>query len=98
MVDQVGGKPFSVGERSVDRVERTAGPRAVETPRTEARRPAAQGFSPVARELAASPPVDFERVARIRKAVAEGRFPITPATVADNLLALRYGWTSNDEA
>jgi negative regulator of flagellin synthesis FlgM len=48
--------------------------------------------SGIARELAASAPVDLDRVARIKKAISEGQFPILPATIADRLLALKYDW------
>lgn len=50
------------------------------------------GASAAARSLAAAPPVDHERVAQIRKAVQEGRFPLYPATVADRLIAFEQGW------
>jgi len=45
-----------------------------------------------AKTLAASPPVDSERVQRIRRAVADGTFPISPATIADRLIAFEQGW------
>ncbi|MES2042228.1 MAG: flagellar biosynthesis anti-sigma factor FlgM [Pseudomonadota bacterium] len=48
--------------------------------------------SGIARELAGSAPVDLDRVARIKKAIAAGNFPILPATIADRLLALKYDW------
>lgn len=102
MVDQVGGKPLSIRDRNVARVERTGPARPVETPRTETATPspaaASAGFGRIARDLAASPPVDVDRVARIRRAIAEGRFPVTPASIADNLLALKLDWLRNDEA
>ena len=41
----------------------------------------------LAAALAAKPPVDDERVAQIKKAIANGTFPILPATIADRLLA-----------
>lgn len=98
MVDSVGGKPLFVGERSVGRVERPVPVRAPETPvRAESKLPA-PAFAGVARELASAPPVDTDRVARIRRAIAEGRFPISPATIADHLLALKLDWTGNDQA
>ena len=50
----------------------------------------------LAAALATKPPVDGERVAQIKKAIANGTFPILPATIADRLLALRYDWM-NDE-
>lgn len=97
MVDQVGGKPVSAGER-VGRVARTMPVRAAETPvRGEAPVPST-GFRQVAQELAAAPPVDSDRVARIRRAIQDGRFPLSPATIADRLLALKMDWTGNDQA
>ena len=45
--------------------------------------------------MAASPPVDADRVAAIKKAIAEGRFPILPATIADRLIALKLQWNPN---
>ena len=52
----------------------------------------------VAKSLAASPPVDLDRVARIKKAIADGTFPLNPTTVADRLLALRLEWKPDDAA
>lgn len=93
MVDSVGGKPLQLG-----RVGRTAPVRAVDTPvATRTRAPVAASI-PLAKELAASPPVDSDRVARIRRAIAEGKFPLSPATIADRLIALKLEWTGNDQA
>ena len=50
----------------------------------------------LARSMAASAPVDTDRVATIKKAIAEGRFPILPATIADRLIALKLQWKPND--
>jgi hypothetical protein len=56
--------------------------------------------NPPRRELSqldgGQPPVDTERVARIRKAIQDGRFPIYPSTIADRLLALKLEWNPND--
>lgn len=52
----------------------------------------------LSRKLAVSPPVDAARVAEIRKAIADGTFPILPATIADRMLALKLDWTSHDKA
>ncbi|KQM96778.1 hypothetical protein ASG37_08380 [Sphingomonas sp. Leaf407] len=49
-----------------------------------------------AASLAQSPPVDVDRVAMIRRAIEEGRFPISPATIADNLIALKFDWISRE--
>lgn len=65
-------------------------------------RPAASPATPtvatanVARQLAASAPVDLERVTRIKKAIAEGSFPMVPSTIADRLLALKLEWNPNE--
>jgi negative regulator of flagellin synthesis FlgM len=52
----------------------------------------------LASELASKPPIDMDRVTRIKKAIADGTFPILPATIADQLLALKMNWVPNDEA
>ncbi|WP_375393530.1 flagellar biosynthesis anti-sigma factor FlgM [uncultured Sphingomonas sp.] len=52
----------------------------------------------LAQSMAAGAPVDPNRVAEIRHAIANGTFPILPATIADRLLALRMEWNSNDKA
>lgn len=98
MVDSVGGKPFTVGDRNVGRVERATPLRAAEPPARTDAQPAASGLGQVARDLASAPPVDSERVTRIRRAIAEGRFPLAPATVADRLLAFKLNWNGDDQA
>jgi negative regulator of flagellin synthesis FlgM len=60
---------------------------------------AVQGANPatsLAASLASEPPVDTDHVARVRQAIADGTFPISPATVADRLLALRMDWAAHD--
>lgn len=52
----------------------------------------------LARTLAAEPPVDVDRVKRIKEAIAAGKFPLSPSTVADALIAAKYEWMSNDQA
>jgi negative regulator of flagellin synthesis FlgM len=36
---------------------------------------------------AASPPVDYDRISEIRKAIEQGRYPVIPMRVADALIA-----------
>ena len=36
---------------------------------------------------AGTPPVDFERIARIRKAIERGHYPVVPMQVADAMIA-----------
>lgn len=40
-----------------------------------------------AQALAAAPPVERERVAKIRAAIAEGSYPLVPARIADAMIA-----------
>jgi len=95
MVEQVGSRTVGTAERAELRAIARAAP--VPAPRAEARTEAAPAPASTARVLAASAPVDSERVQRIRRAVEEGRFPISPATIADRLIALRFEFTSGAE-
>ena len=52
----------------------------------------------LAKAVAASAPVDTDRVEQIKAALANGTFPILPATIADQMLSFRYEWMSHDEA
>ena len=103
MVESIGAGSVN-GDRGVARV-------AAATPATPAAavtQPAAQPSSSqgpaaaeagaLARSLAASAPVDTDRVAKIKRAIATGSFPILPATIADRLMALRLEWNSSDAA
>jgi len=76
---------------------------AVDTSQLEARpaprAPSADATSStgsLAKAIASSPPVDKERVAQIKRAIATGTFPILPATIADRLLALKLEWTGRE--
>ena len=51
-----------------------------------------------AKAMAASAPIDTDRVRMIKAAVESGTFPLSPATIADRLIALKYEWMSNDPA
>ena len=96
MVDPVGIKGVA-GERAVARVLQTVA--ITPTPAVTHDEPArAAGLSTVVAQLSVKPPVDVERVQQIKRAVANGTFPILPATIADRLLAMRYEWMSHDEA
>lgn len=97
MVDRVGQK---ASDRAVARVLATVA--ATPAPAV-GRGPTAPTadiavVSGTAAQLAAKPPVDTERVAQIKRAIANGTFPISPATIADRMLALRYDWIAHDPA
>lgn len=92
MVDPIGSRNVRPVDRVVAAVPRAPAIRAAEG---AAETPA---MLQIARDMAAQPPVDVERVAEIRKAVADGTYPILPATIADHLLALKFNWVPDDKA
>lgn len=94
MVDGIGWKAI----RPVERVG-SAAPVAAAA-RSAASTPALDEVATtgIVQQLAAAPPVDLERVARIKKAIADGNFPIVSSTIADRLLALKLEWNPNDQA
>jgi negative regulator of flagellin synthesis FlgM len=51
----------------------------------------------MASAMAAAPPVDADRVQEIKTALANGTFPLSPSTIADQFIALRYDWMSQNE-
>jgi len=106
MVEQVGSRTFAATERAELRAV-TATRQLQPAAQPADQKDASPLRAPVstAKALAASAPMDMERVARIRRAVEEGRFPISPATIADRLIALKFEWnkgagsgTGNDQA
>ena len=98
MVDAIGPKP--VADKRIAAV--TSVPATA--PATAARAATAGNSAPgiaaqtLARSMAATPPVDADRVAQIKQAVANGTFPIYPARIADRLIALKLEWKSHDPA
>lgn len=52
----------------------------------------------LARQMASAAPQDADRIRLIKDAIAKGMFPLSPATVADRLIAAKYEWMSNDPA
>ncbi len=94
MVDPVGFKPASFAPRLAP-VAAAAPVRQAEGATQAANSSAAASLTQTA---AASAPVDAERVARIKKAIADGNFPLVPSTIADRLLALKLQWNPNDAA
>ena len=93
-----------IGSNSVSRVDTRPAPVAPVSavsavrPATSPISGAATGATTIAKAMAAAPPVDVERIARIKKAVADGTFPIMPAKIADRLLALKLEWNPHDQA
>jgi negative regulator of flagellin synthesis FlgM len=100
VVDPIGSKAVPGSDFTVAAVTRiAAAPVAPPLARSaDDAAPVATQLTSLASELAAQAPVDLDRVARIKKAVADGQFPIYPATIADRLIALKYDWKPHDDA
>ncbi|MES2441667.1 MAG: flagellar biosynthesis anti-sigma factor FlgM [Pseudomonadota bacterium] len=96
MVDPIGIKAGTIGERRLAQVGAAQAAAAPQPVKTEAK--VATAATQLSSTMAASAPVDAERVARIKKAIEDGHFPLVPSTVADRLLALKMEWNPNDEA
>ncbi len=95
MVDGIRATGASDQIAPVTRAAPTPAPAPVATQRPQESAPQ---LAALARSVAASAPVDGDRVARIKAALANGTFPILPATIADRLMAYRYEWMSDDQA
>ena len=94
MVESVSPKAVTAGDLRVAPVVRASQP----APATSAAAPAAPTLAGIARDMAASPPVDTDRVAQIKAAIASGTYPILPETIADRLTALKLEWNPDDKA
>jgi negative regulator of flagellin synthesis FlgM len=96
MFDPIGAKAGSaindLRSRAVAPVDGAAKSKAIASPEPQAPATSPVQAGEVARALAAEPPVDAERVQIIKRALAEGRFPIYPAEIADRLIAFQLGW------
>ena len=97
MVESIGTKAGAVTDRRAVPVDAAAKVAAVRPVASDT--PAVQSAAAeIASTQAARPPVDTERVARIRKAIQDNKFPLSPSTIADRLLALKLDWKSRDSA
>jgi negative regulator of flagellin synthesis FlgM len=95
MVESIGTKAGAVTDRRTVPVEPAAKvaavrPVASDTPAVES------AAAEIAGQAAAQAPVDTDRVSRIRKAIQDNKFPLSPSTIADRLLALKLDWKSRD--
>jgi negative regulator of flagellin synthesis FlgM len=94
MVDSIGNKAGVFATRRVAPVAPASAMTAATAVNTETQAVQSTAAT-LSSGMAAEAPVDAERVARIRKAIQEGRFPIYPSTIADRLLALKLEWNPN---
>jgi negative regulator of flagellin synthesis FlgM len=95
MVESIGTKAGAVTDRRTVPIEPAAKVAAVRPVANDT--PAVQSAAAeISGRAAAQPPVDTERVARIRKAIQDNKFPLSPSTIADRLLAFKLDWKSRD--
>ncbi|TPG41093.1 flagellar biosynthesis anti-sigma factor FlgM [Sphingomonas koreensis] len=92
MVDPVGAKPVSSLDRRIAPVAPSAAAAAAD-PVTETPLRAASVAS-VAHDAAVAAPIDQDRVAALRAAIAAGSYRIDPETVADRLIGHQHEWTA----
>lgn len=98
MVDPIGSRPVQTTNRA-PAVSAATMARTVESAGSEAARAAStESIRAEAEKAAKATPVDSERVAQIRAAIADGTFPILPAKIADRLIALKLNWVPHDPA
>ena len=95
MVDPVGIKASAISDLRTDAVKADAKVAQVAQAaavQKVASSPVESQASATVKVMAATAPVDVDRVAQIKRAVQEGRFPIYPATIADRLIAFEQGY------
>ncbi|RDE05886.1 flagellar biosynthesis anti-sigma factor FlgM [Sphingomonas aracearum] len=101
MVEPLGTKPVLTADRTtVSRVDAPLpAPRVTASPADTGSAAAASTVAAQASAAAARPPVNTDRVAEIKRAIANGTFPILPAKIADAMIALKIDWmTPNEQA
>ena len=84
MIDSIGGRPLNPWPAA-------AAPQAKDANRAEPawlRPQAGASLSRLARDLAASPPVDAGKVARLKTAIAAGLYTIDADAIAARMIAL----------
>lgn len=86
MIKSVGQSLNAAVEAS--RLRESGKTRAFAVDVTGARSSGATSASPAARMAAEGAPVDLDRVAAIKAAIASGNYPVDPAAIADRMLAL----------
>lgn len=96
MIDSIGSKVSGASELRTDAARGEKVAQVTQAASTKAATASAStvslGAQAAAKSMAASAPVNEDRVAEIKKAVQEGSFPIYPATIADRLIAFEQGW------
>lgn len=85
MIDRIGGRPFSPPAASAVKSGTAEAPKS---PATGMRPEAGANLTRIARDLAASPPVDAGKVERLKAAIGAGTYVIDVDAVAAKMIAL----------
>ena len=90
-IDGVGANGVTrLNSGGTPRVSASDAGRAVTGDQATARQTVTQNMSPTRAVAGPSAPVDADRVAMIRKAVEQGRYPVVPSRIADAMIAAGY--------
>jgi flagellar biosynthesis anti-sigma factor FlgM len=92
VVDPIGAKPIPRAAGRLAPVSGSAAAPQVDPVTSERGSGHAASVAAVAREAARSPPVDHQRVAVLRAAIANGDFRPSPETVADRMIGAMHEW------
>lgn len=91
MIDPIGVKPGTLPGTRFEPASQTKIV-SIDAARAPRQVVAETGAREASKAMAAKPPVDAERVQQIKRALAEGRYPIVPATIVDRLIAAQLQW------
>lgn len=86
MIKSVGQNISAAIEAS--RLREGAKTRATATTGSTTAASAAASSSPAARMAAEGAPVDMDRIAAIKSAIASGNYPVNPSAIAERMIAL----------
>ncbi|HVI98175.1 MAG TPA: flagellar biosynthesis anti-sigma factor FlgM [Sphingomonas sp.] len=92
MVDPVGSKPV-LPVRGLAPLTKAAPVRPAGSAVGGADEAALSSVAALAHDMAKSAPVDADKVAHFRRAIADGSFSVQPDRIADKLVALRNAWS-----
>ncbi len=98
MVDPVGLKATASVDRRLAPVAPVSAVQRAQTASQSVATTAASGLQAMTQPAAATPPVDVDRVTKIKQAIQDGKFPLIPSTIADRLIALKLEWNPNEPA
>lgn len=86
MIKSVGQSISAAIEAS--RLRESGKTRTSSTTGSSAAAASSESASPAARMAAQGAPVDMDRIAAIKAAIASGNYPVNPSAIADRMLAL----------